>query len=157
MTKALSKFITTAERFSISLQLRPDDYSRRFKIRNELHELTKPSIVEAKKLGIDATLIQRVALSAWHYVNRFQSDWFECRPMIEAALVKPEKLSRAQPDKPVTKFVRKHRHKYSSNRECIRAFIEIHGGRRAKLENDVKNDLKKRPLAKSLPKQKKQS
>ena len=49
----------------------------------------------------------------------------------------------------VTKWVRKNRHKYTTNIGSVRAYIEIYGGTLAQLyEIDLKNDLKRNPLSK---------
>ena len=60
---------------------------------------------------------------------------------------KPSKKSRQQPEHPITKWVRRYRSKYRSNAEAVREYIAIHGGNYAKLSQDLKNDLKKKPLS----------
>ncbi len=56
--------------------------------------------------------------------------------------------SRIQPEHPITKWIRKHGHKYRYNTDGVKAYVEQHGGKYAKLYVDLRNDLKKNPLSK---------
>ncbi len=61
------------------------------------------------------------------------------------------KPTRKQPEKEVTKYVRKNIHKYRNAKEAVRAFVEIKGlpeTRIDKLYGDLNNDLRHKPLKK---------
>jgi hypothetical protein len=65
------------------------------------------------------------------------------------ACAPPPKKRKTREDKAVTKWVRIHRHKYTSNKEAVRTYIELYGGTLDQLyEIDLKNDLKRNPLSK---------
>ena len=60
-----------------------------------------------------------------------------------------EKTSRQKSEHAVTKWVRKNRHKYRTNAEAVRAFIQLHGGEFKQLyKTDLHNDLGNNPLSK---------
>ena len=59
------------------------------------------------------------------------------------------KPSRQQPEHPITKWVRRYRSKYPSNAETVRAYLKTHEGKYATVLQDLKNDLRKKPLLKS--------
>lgn len=58
-------------------------------------------------------------------------------------LIKP---SRQKPEHPITKWVRRYRSKYASNTDAVRAYLETHDGKYATVLQDLKNDLRKKPL-----------
>ncbi len=92
---AVETYIKIAERFSTYLQLkstegRSDDAeavlaskSERFKIRNELDAATAATVDALKRAGVDATPVQRTTNAAWHYVGRFQDEWFACKAILQ--------------------------------------------------------------------------
>lgn len=87
------------------------------------------------------------------FPNESMSSWLDLTEEelvgVIDACTPPKKPRKKQGDKPVTKWVRVHRHKYSSNKGAVRAYIEINGGTLAQLyEIDLKNDLKRNPLSK---------
>jgi len=87
------------------------------------------------------------------YPSEPLSSWMDC-PLDQLygyidACTPPKKTRKTQGAKPVTKWVRKNRHKYTTNIGSVRAYIEIYGGTLAQLyEIDLKNDLKRNPLSK---------
>ena len=104
---------------------------------------------ERKKIAINA-ILRIVAktyagkITDWTKAGDELDEW--CDEFEPNAITKP---SRQKPEHQITKWVRVHRHKYTSNKGAVRAYIEINGGTLAQLyEIDLKNDLKRNPLSK---------
>ena len=104
---------------------------------------------ERKKIAINA-ILRIVAktyagkITDWTKAGDELDEW--CDEFEPNAITKP---SRQQPEHPITKWVRRYRSKYPSNAETVRAYLKTHEGKYATVLQDLKNDLRKKPLLKS--------